>query len=328
MNLKTIKKTAILKLILIILFAFVIINNYLNFNQQSNQKVKLLAHRGLAQTFDIETVEWNTNTAAIIHKPEHPFIENTIPSIKISFEYGADIVEFDIRVSKDKKLVVFHDEYVDYRTGRKGRVSDYTLSELKQMDVGYGYTYDNGKTFPFRGKCVGMMPTFDEVISKFPDKEFLIHIKDDGDAVGELFLKKLDGMKRESVSLLSIYGNDSAITLIRSKYPDMKALSMRLIKKAALDYALIGWTGIIPGSMKNMEIHMPIEYARFFWGWPEKLVKRMDSVNTRFVIVKKKGKWSGGFDSKEDLSEIPKNYHGYIWTERIDRISEYMKNRD
>ena len=44
-----------------------------------------------------------------------------------------------------------------------GNVSDYTMAELKKLDVGYGYTADEGKTYPFRGKGVGMMPELSEV---------------------------------------------------------------------------------------------------------------------------------------------------------------------
>ena len=43
---------------------------------------KLLAHRGLAQTFDVSAVEWDTNTAEIIDEPDHPFLENTIESME------------------------------------------------------------------------------------------------------------------------------------------------------------------------------------------------------------------------------------------------------
>lgn len=46
---------------------------------------RLLAHRGLAQTFDITKVKWDTNTAAMIDPIEHPFIENTIPSMRAAF---------------------------------------------------------------------------------------------------------------------------------------------------------------------------------------------------------------------------------------------------
>jgi glycerophosphoryl diester phosphodiesterase len=284
-----------------------------------------LAHRGLAQTFDIEKVRWDTNTAAIIHHPEYPYIENTIPSMKIAFEYGADIVEFDIRVTKDKQLAVFHDYSVESRTEKKGKISDYTLAQLKEMDVGYGYTADHGKSYPLRNTGIGLLPSFDEVIKEFPDKYFLVHIRDDGKEIGELLLAKLNNMNENQIAHISIYGNDEAIVLIKKKYPKMKSLSARSIRKAIIEYELIGWTGYIPKSIRNSELHMPIEYAKFLWGWPSIFVNRMKKVNSRMVIVMKKGQWSGGFDSVDDIKKIPVNYSGCIWTERIDRIGNYYK---
>ncbi len=41
---------------------------------------RLLAHRGLAQTFDESEAGWDSNTAAMISEPRHGYIENTIPS--------------------------------------------------------------------------------------------------------------------------------------------------------------------------------------------------------------------------------------------------------
>jgi len=75
----------------------------------------------------------------------------------------------------------------------------------------------------------------------------------------------------------------------------MKALSAIIIKRAVIDYELIGWTGYIPKSMRNIELHMPIEYAKYLWGWPHKFIKRMDKVNTRMVIVTKQGQSSSVF---------------------------------
>jgi len=79
-------------------------------------EVKLLAHRGLAQTFDISQVEWDTNTAQVIYEPEHEYLENTIASMEIAFEYGADMVELDVQRTKDGKLAVFHDYDLSMRT--------------------------------------------------------------------------------------------------------------------------------------------------------------------------------------------------------------------
>ena len=59
---------------------------------------------------------------------------------------------------QDGQLSVFHDYDLSMRTNGAGNISDYTMAELKQLDIGYGYTADGGKTFPFRGKGIGLMP--------------------------------------------------------------------------------------------------------------------------------------------------------------------------
>ena len=51
------------------------------------------------------------------------------------------------------------------------------MTELKQLDIGYGYTADDGKTFPFRGKAVGMMPTLNEVLTTFLENRILVNVK-------------------------------------------------------------------------------------------------------------------------------------------------------
>ena len=71
-----------------------------------------------------------------------------------------------------------------------------------------------------------------------------------------------------------------------------------------------------------MELHIPLKYAKLLWGWPHKFVARMNSVNTRVIIVQGNGKWSEGFDTVESLQEIPKGYAGYIWTNRIDKVKQ------
>ena len=320
------KKRLLIPVIVLALAVFIIINNRVLPGQRFPEKSqKILAHRGLAQTFDIEKVKWNTNTAAVIHKPEHEFLENTIPSMRAAFSYGAEIVEFDIRVTRDRELAVFHDYTLNYRTEKEGNISDYTLQELQEMDVGYGYTYDNGKTYPFRSKGIGMMPSFDQVIEEFPQNRFLIHIRDAGTEIGQLLLEKFDAMSREQLELYSIYGNDEAIDMIKSRYPEMKSFTAATIKKALIQYELIGWTGYLPKSIRNMEIHIPLEYAGFLWGWPEKFVSRMEKVNTRVVLVQLKGQWTGGFDTEMDVSEIPDNYYGFIMTDRVDITAPILK---
>ena len=62
--------------------------------------------------------------------------ENTFASFKKAVEIGADGVEFDVHLTKDKKLVVIHDERVDRTTNGSGYIKDLTLRELKNLDAG------------------------------------------------------------------------------------------------------------------------------------------------------------------------------------------------
>ncbi|HHT65445.1 MAG: glycerophosphodiester phosphodiesterase family protein [Caldicoprobacterales bacterium] len=307
---------------LVLLAAFIWLNNT-NLFDSGEGNYKFLAHRGLAQTFDVSKVEWDTNTAEIIYEPEHPYLENTIESIQTAFDLGADVVEFDVRLTKDRKLAVFHDFALEYRTDGTGEVSDYTMDELKKLDIGYGYTADNGQTYPFRGKGTGLMPDIDEVFAAFPDKELLINVKDGNLETYEvLWNDYLSTKTAERLAQLTVYGDDAGIELLREKSPSLRLLSVSMMKSALLQYELIGFTGYIPKDLHNMELHLPLKYAKFLWGWPNKFIKRMESVNTRVVIVAGNGKWSEGFDTEESLLTIPDGYNGYIWTNRIDQVNK------
>lgn len=62
-------------------------------------------------------------------------IENTITAFRMAIGYGADMIETDIRMTRDKKLVLMHDSTVDRTTNGTGRVRDLTLSEIRALDA-------------------------------------------------------------------------------------------------------------------------------------------------------------------------------------------------
>ncbi len=303
-----------------VLVLFMWINNTNLFADKSGT-YKLLAHRGLAQTFDVSQVEWNTNTARIIYNPEHEYLENTIESMAISFEYGADIVELDVQLTKDGQLAVFHDDDLSMRTNGTGYLSDYTMDELRKLDIGYGYTADGGETYPFRGKGIGLMPELGEVLEAFPDKKLLIHMNHGNVETAKVLWTYIESMPQDRLSQITLYGNEEGLAYLREQCETIRVLSVNRLKNALLYYELLGWTGYIPKEIHNMELHIPISYAKYLWGWPNKFVERMESVNTQVVIVEGNGKWSEGFDSLESLDNIPDGYTGHIWTNRIDIVS-------
>lgn len=104
------------------------------------------------------------------------FPENTIPSFDRAIELGADAIEFDLRVSRDREIVIIHDPTVDRTTNGTGAVSSLTVAELKRLDAGARFSRDGGRTFPFRGQGLAI-PTFDELLARYTSVPLLIEVK-------------------------------------------------------------------------------------------------------------------------------------------------------
>lgn len=99
---------------------------------------------------------------------EH-FPENTIPAFREAIRLGAQMIEFDVQLTKDNELVVIHDSSVDRTTNGFGPVSSFTLAEIRKLDAG---SWRSGK---FSGEKI---PTLQEVLRIMPNNIWLnIHLK-------------------------------------------------------------------------------------------------------------------------------------------------------
>jgi glycerophosphoryl diester phosphodiesterase len=308
-----------------ILILFMYLNNGSLFTKASDKEPLLLAHRGMAQTFHMEGITGDTCTAERIYEPEHPFLENTLPSMEAAFKAGADIVEFDIHPTQDGKFAVFHDWTLECRTNGSGVTREHTMEELKQLDVGYGYTADGGKTYPFRGKGVGLMPTIDEIFDSFPKQSFLIHIKSNDPDEGLQLAQYLANFSKSQLASLTVYGGDEPIAALKEKLPEVRVMSKATMKSCLLPYIAVGWTGYVPSACKNTQLHIPEKIAPWLWGFSGKFLNRMENAQTRVILVAGEGGFSEGFDQREDLERLPDHYFGGIWTNRIDIIAPILQ---
>ena len=62
--------------------------------------------------------------------------ENTLASFKAALELGVKMIELDVMLSRDRKVVVIHDATVDRTTNGHGPVDGCTIEELKALDAG------------------------------------------------------------------------------------------------------------------------------------------------------------------------------------------------
>jgi glycerophosphoryl diester phosphodiesterase len=102
--------------------------------------------------------------------------ENTLAAIVDGARaWGADMIELDVRATRDGHCVVIHDATVDRTTDGTGAVAGMTLAELRALDAGYHFTDLRGE-HSFRGRGV-TVPTIDEVLEALPDTRITVEVK-------------------------------------------------------------------------------------------------------------------------------------------------------
>ncbi|WP_404455625.1 glycerophosphodiester phosphodiesterase [Virgibacillus necropolis] len=96
--------------------------------------------------------------------------ENTVPAFEKAIKHGTEGIELDVQLTKDNKLVVCHDhKFTKYNKDVKGRIRDFTLEEIRQIDVGSKFSTE------FKGVT---LPTLEEVLEICPsDVKLNVEIK-------------------------------------------------------------------------------------------------------------------------------------------------------
>ena len=285
----------------------------------------LLAHRGIAQRYAPEGLDRETCTASRIFTPTHGYLENTVPSLRASFAAGADINELDIHPTTDGRFAVFHDWTLDCRTNGSGVTREHSLAELKALDIGHGYTADGGRTFPLRGKGIGLMPSLDEVLAAFPDRRFLINVKSRDLAEGAQLAALLARLPEERRALLMVYGDGAVMDVVKARSPTTRVMSERDLRRCLIRYIAYGWTGWVPEACRDTLVLVPINVAPWLWGWPNRLLNRFERAGSQvYVLGPFYGRRHGGtagLDLPEDIERLPEGYSGGIWTNEIEAVA-------
>jgi len=97
------------------------------------------------------------------HRAAHnKYPENSAAAIKEAICIGVDLVELDVRSTKDSVLVIMHDATITRTTGKPGKLRDYTYKELQQFPLLF-----NGQPTDQR------IPTFEEALQLLKGKAML-----------------------------------------------------------------------------------------------------------------------------------------------------------
>jgi glycerophosphoryl diester phosphodiesterase len=316
------------------LLAFFVITALYVFNASwrvspPGSEIRLIAHRGVHQTFHREGLKNDTCTAERIHPPSHNYMENTTDSMQAAFAAGADIVELDVHPTADGHFAVLHDWTVDCRTEGTGVTRSHDLAYLKSLDIGYGYTADGGRTFPLRGQGIGLMPELTEVLSTFPGARFLINFKSREAREGDMLAALVAGHPEWRGSVWGVYGGDEPTTRAAELLgEDLKNWSRRGLSDCLGRYIAFGWSGRMPDACKDTTVMIPVNVAPWLWGWPNLLLQRFHGVGSEVILL---GPYSSGdpgtagIDTLEELAHVPERFSGYLWTNKIEVIGPAVK---
>ncbi|MDX1365368.1 MAG: glycerophosphodiester phosphodiesterase family protein [Arenibacter latericius] len=136
--------------------------------------------------------------------------ENSLAAIKESIRIGVDIIELDIRKSKDGELVILHDRTLDRTTNGSGKVGDYTLEELKKL-----------RLIHMDSLTLERIPTFEEVLQLTKGK-VLIDI--------DFKLEDMASIEK-TYSLIQHYGMENQILFFLYDYnetPTLQSLNRKI----------------------------------------------------------------------------------------------------
>lgn len=92
--------------------------------------------------------------------------ENTMIAFKKALEAGADGIEFDVHLTKDKRVVIIHDESLDRTTDKKGLIKDKTYEEIKKANAGALYE-----------GCFQSILSLEEYFEAFRDEDIITNIE-------------------------------------------------------------------------------------------------------------------------------------------------------
>ena len=188
--------------------------------ENKNEYVWVAAHRG----------DW-------IYAPE-----NSIPALEHAIFWGADMIETDVRLTKDGKIIMMHDYSVDRTTDGKGTIADLTLAEIQKLHLRNN----------FGGMTDLKVPTLEEYIQIAKNKILLYLDKagydlpghEQGHLVKELLkILKAHNALEQSVFVLDwpyskakeIFGEDLEkviyVPVIEDKIPNLDAYVDEYIQK-------------------------------------------------------------------------------------------------
>jgi glycerophosphoryl diester phosphodiesterase len=157
--------------------------------------------------------------------------ENTMAAFDRGLSAGADGLELDVRLSRDRIAVVHHDARLDRTTSATGLLSDRTAAELAQFNV----------------------PTLSDVLERYRTIGIIIELKERGSELARIVVedvRRADAIGRVCLGSFSV----TALRAVRTAAPGIMTSGARFEVRMALYRS---WCGLPPGRVSYQAFQVP-----------------------------------------------------------------------
>lgn len=141
--------------------------------------------------------------------------ENTMRAFELACDMGAHGVELDVHLTKDRQVVVIHDETTDRVTGVKGRIVDMTYEEISRLSVVNAVDGREGDRIPLLKDVLALLAS--------RGMELNIEIKNNEEPYEGIEAMTLELVKEAGMAEKTIYSSFNHYTLDRIKAIDRSA---------------------------------------------------------------------------------------------------------
>lgn len=162
---------------------------------------------------------------------------------------------------------------LDCATNATGSLHKLSIEDLERVDAGYGYTFDDGVTFPFRGKGF-RISRLEEFYNRYPGYKFWLNLKNNDErsfSTLYTYIANMPPSSRDTVIITTSKGME----WFRKKNFSVSVASADSVKSCGIDYLLIGWAGVVPDSCRDTILFIPPSMEKYFWGYPKRLAARL-----------------------------------------------------
>ncbi|HYD11669.1 MAG TPA: glycerophosphodiester phosphodiesterase family protein [Allosphingosinicella sp.] len=286
-------------------------------------RLSLIAHRGSGQPIAADA-PGDCNARHVRPGQHGNLIENSAGALTKAMSDGANGLMLDVRATSDGHAVIFRDARLECRTNGTGAVAERDLSYLRTLDIGYGYSQDNGRTFPLRGLAIGAMPTVYDVLRSYRRATLIFDLADARAADATVAAFRQAGV--EIGPGHGFAGPPAARARLRQLTQSGFVLDNRASEACMAPYYRTGWLGTVPEACNGTTLILSRHGSFTLWGWPYRFLARMSGAGARFFIPgdgTAGDRWVG-LTEPEQLGEVPHDYTGMLLVEDMENVGRAL----